>query len=74
MSKQEKNIIAFVVMCINEYAKRNDMTSKDTYLYLREYKGIEFLIENYEAEHTVGIEDVMEDLDQVCTNNGGVRV
>lgn len=74
MPKHEKNIIAFVVMCINEYAKRNDMTSKDAYLYLREYKGIDFLIETYEAEHTVGLDDVMEDLAQICANNGGVRV
>ena len=74
MVKYEKNIIAFIVMCVNEYAKRLEKNSKDTYLYLREYKGIEFLIENYEAEHTVGIDDVMEDLDQVCANNGGVIV
>jgi len=74
MQKYEKNVIAFMVMCINEYAKRYDMTSKEGYLYLKKYKGIDFLIENYEAEHTVGIDDVIEDLTQVCANNGGVSV
>lgn len=47
------------------------MTSKEAYLYLRNFKGIEFLKENYEAEHTVGLDDAIDDLKQVCINNGG---
>ena len=38
---------------------------------IKEYKGIKFLKENYEAEHTVGIDDAIDDLKQVCINNGG---
>lgn len=71
MSKQEKNIINYIVICINEFAKQNKMTSKEAYLYLRDYKGIEFLKENYEAEHTVGLDDAIDDLKQVCVKNGG---
>lgn len=71
MSKQEKNIINYIVICINEFAKQHKITSKESYLYLRDYKGIEFLKENYEAEHTVGLDDAMDDLTQVCINNGG---
>lgn len=71
MSKQEKNIINYIVICINEFAKQNKMTSKEAYLYLRDYKGIEFLKENYEAEHTVGLDDAIDDLKQVCIKNGG---
>jgi hypothetical protein len=41
------------------------------HMYLKEYKGIKFLKENYEAEHTVGIDDAIDDLKQVCINNGG---
>ncbi len=48
-----------------------NITSKEAYLYLRDFKGIEFLKENYEAEHTVGIDDAIDDLKQVCINNGG---
>ena len=71
MSKQEKNIINYIVICINEFAKRCKITSKDAYMYLKEYKVINFLNENYEAEHTVGIDDAIDDLKQVCINNGG---
>ena len=71
MSKQQKNIINYIVICINEFAKQFKMTSKEAYLYLRNFKGIEFLKENYEAEHTVGLDDAIDDLKQVCINNGG---
>lgn len=71
MSKQEKNIINYIVICINEFAKQNKITSKESYLYLRDFKGIKFLKENYEAEHTVGLDDAVEDLKQVCIKNGG---
>ena len=40
MSKQEKNIINYIVICINEFAKRCKITSKEAYMYLKEYKGI----------------------------------
>ena len=71
MKKHEKNIINFIVICINEFAKHYEITSKEAYSYLEKYKGIEFLKENYEAEHTVSMDDTIEDLQQICFNNGG---
>ncbi len=71
MSKKEKDIINYIVICINEFAKKFKMTSKESYLYLRDFKGIEFLKESYEAEHTLGLDDAIDDLKQVCINNGG---
>lgn len=71
MSKEEKNIINYIVICINEFAKQCNITSKMSYIYLKEHKGIEFLKENYEAEHTVSLDDTMDDLKQICINNGG---
>ena len=71
MSKQERNLIDYIVSCINEFAKQCKISSKEAYIYLKNFKGIEFLKENYEAEHTVGLDDAIEDLKQVCTNNGG---
>ncbi len=71
MSKNEKNIINYIVICINEFAKHYKITNKEAYLYLRDYKGIEFLKENYEAEHTIGLDDAIDDLKQICIKNGG---
>ena len=71
MSKKKKKIIDYIVICINEFAKHYKITSKEAYIYLRDFKGIEFLKENYEAEHTIGLDDTIDDLKQICINNGG---
>lgn len=71
MSKQEKKIIDYIVICINEFAKQCKMTSKEAYFYLKEFKGIEFLKDCYEAEHTLSLDDAVEDLKGICSNNGG---
>lgn len=71
MIKQQKRVINYIVICINEFAKQCKLTSKEAYLYLKKYGGINFLKENYEAEHTLGIDDAIDDLKQVCRKNGG---
>lgn len=71
MPKSTKNIINYIVICINEFGKKHKITSKEAYLYLKKFNGINFLKENYEAEHTLGLDDAMEDLKQICINNGG---
>ena len=71
MYKKKKRLIDYIVICINEFAKQCKISSKEAYLYLKKFKGIEFLKENYEAEHTVSLDDAVEDLKQVCSNNGG---
>lgn len=71
MSKYEKNVINYIVICINEFAKQFKITSKDAYFYLKDFKGIEFLKENYEAEHTLSLDDALDDLKKICKNNGG---
>ena len=40
-------------------------------MYLYNHKAIKFLKENYEAEHTLSFDNVMEDLSILCRRNGG---
>jgi hypothetical protein len=63
--------IHYYVMCIGEFARAKSISAKDAFNYLRAYKGVEFLIECYDAEHTLSLENAVEDLTQVCRNNGG---
>lgn len=35
------------------------------------YSGIAFLDENYEIEHTLSLDDAVEDLELICRKNGG---
>lgn len=71
MSDKEKKVINYIVICISEFAKQKLVTTKEAYNYLKDYKGLEFLNECYEAEHTVSLNDTIEDLTEICKKNGG---
>ncbi len=69
--KIDKRIIGYVVAVINEFAKTYNLTVREASNYLSRYKGLEFLMEHYEAEHLLSLEDSVEDLARVCYNHGG---
>ncbi len=71
MSEKEKKIINYLVICIDEFAKQKEISRKDAYNYLKKYKGLEFLDECYEAEHTLSLNDAVEDITGICKRNGG---
>lgn len=66
-----KEIIEYVVTAINEFAKRNFLTNKEASNYLLRYKGIDFLERCYAAEHTLSVNDWIDDITAVCKRNGG---
>lgn len=72
MAQDEKRIVDYIVVCISEFASRYEMHMKDAYIYLTKYKGIEFLKEFYDVEHTLSFDDAMEDLSAICKKNGGM--
>ena len=71
MLKQEEKVLNYIIICIDEFAKQKKISRQEAYNYLKKYKGLEFLNECYEAEHTVSLNDAVEDLIQVCKGNGG---
>lgn len=70
MSELKKKI-NYTVVCVNEFANRFHIASKEAFIYLYEYKGIEFIKEHYDIEHTLSIDDAVDDLTMICRNNGG---
>lgn len=72
MSKEQSNIIEYLVCVIGAFAKRFSMTNANSYEYLRKYKGLDFLTKHYAVEHTQSIEDAVDDLAIVCSRHGGV--
>lgn len=66
--------IDYTVVCVNEFARKKSIHPRVAFLYLYHYKGIHFLKENYEIEHTLSLDDAIEDLDIICTNNGGTLI
>lgn len=70
MSELKKKI-NYTVVCVNEFANKLHIASKEAFYYLYEYKGIEFIKEHYDIEHTLSLDDAVEDLIMICRNNGG---
>lgn len=67
----DKNVIAYIVAAINEFARNHHLSVREASNYLIRFKGIDFLTEHYNAEHLLSFDDSVQDLTQVCLNNGG---
>lgn len=70
MPTAQRNLLNYIVVCISEFAATHGMHMRDAYIYLKEHKGIDFLKEFYDVEHTLSFDDVMEDLASICRKNG----
>ncbi len=66
-----KEVIEYMVTAISEFAKRNSLTAKEASNYLLRFNGINFLEQCYPAEHTLSINDWVDDMTAVCKRNGG---
>jgi hypothetical protein len=65
------NIVNYMVVCVNEFADRLNINGKEAFNYLNQHKAINFLLDNYEIEHTLSIDDAVDDMVIVSNNNGG---
>ena len=63
--------ILYYVMCVSAFSEKKGLNQQDAFNYLHKHDGIRFLIDCYEAEHTLSLDDAVEDLTLVCKNNGG---
>ena len=74
MSKSILEQIEYIVVLITEFAKAHGITTQQAYKYLRDYKGLDFVEEFYDVEHTQSFEDTVEDLSFYCKRMGGTLV
>ena len=74
MSKEQTNIIEYLVCVIGAFARQFSLTNAKAYQYLRQYKGLDFLTKHYGVEHTQSIEDAVEDIAIICNRHGGALV
>ena len=71
MSKESRKQVNYTVACIHEFANRNRMSQQAAYKYLHKYQGIAFLTDYYDIEHTLSMDDAMDDMKAICQKNGG---
>lgn len=70
-SQKVRDMVEYINCCIGAFAREYKLKTWQAYAYLRRFTGIDFLIQCYEAEHTLSIEDAVEDLQVICARNGG---
>ena len=63
--------LAYIIAIVNDFAARFSLNPQQAYRYLSRFKGIDFLDEFYDIEHTQSFEDVVDDLALYCRKNGG---
>lgn len=71
LREKDLNIVKYMVVCVNEFADRLNINGKEAFNYLNGHKAINFLLDNYEIEHTLSIDDAVDDMIMVSKNNGG---
>lgn len=74
MSREEKNRISYYIACIGAFAERFSISNAFAYNYLLRYNALDFIYDHYETEHTLSIDDAVEDMYQISKRNGGALV
>ncbi len=70
-AKKQQDILEFIAFVVGEFAQKYNLTDYESYEYLNRYEAIAFLIDCYEAEHTLSLENVVEDVQEFCVKKGG---
>ena len=65
------NKIAYTVACVSRFATTHRLSKKDAFSYLYNNKAIAFIKEHYDIEHTLSLDDAVEDMTEICRQNGG---
>lgn len=58
-------------MCIVEFGKKFGMPANISFNYLKENQALNFLDECYAAEHTLSLDDALDDIQAISRRHGG---
>lgn len=70
----DKYQIPYTNLCIRKFAERNGMSLDAAFTYLLTYGGMQYLVNFYDVEHTLPIEDTIDELILTCKAAGGAIV
>ena len=62
---------SYAVACVSEFAQAKNLSTKEAFSYLYNHKGLQFLKDFYDVEHTLSFDEVVDDLTTICRQNGG---
>ena len=68
---ETSKMVYYSIMIINMFANKFSLTIRDAYFYLNKYKGLKFLKDFYDINHTLNSDDIVLDLIALCKKEGG---
>ena len=68
---QVKDKVEYIIVLINEFAKRFRLTDVQAYRYVAHYKGIDMIDEHYNIMHTLDLDEMVNSLAIFCHRQGG---
>ena len=71
MSKTLKDRLDYLIALVSEFAATHHLSLQQAYLYLQQYKGLDFADEFYDVEHTQSFDHTVEDITIYCKRMGG---
>lgn len=74
MTKNIVDKVNYIIAFINEFAKTHLLTEPQAYRYLERFKGMEFIDDFYDVEHTQSFSDTVADVTTYCHRMGGALV
>ena len=70
----DKKAISYIVFIVSEFSKEYSLPLHKAFAYLADYGAIRFIDENYDAEHLLSTDEVVEDMYAISRKNGGTLV
>jgi hypothetical protein len=58
--------------CNRKKGRTTRLGGEAAYQFLSQYGEIEFLMRHYDIEHTLSLDDAIDDLEKVCRDNGDI--
>jgi hypothetical protein len=66
-----QDVIHYLVMSMALFAQKHHISRKEACNYLVRFKGFRFVLDNYEVEHQLSLQDCVDDMTAICKRNGG---
>ncbi len=71
MSRATINKLNYIIAFITEFAKVHHISIQQAYIYLQQFRGLDFVDKYYEVEHTNSFENAVDDVTIYCHRMGG---
>lgn len=70
-TRTDTNMLNFTIVLIDVFAARYGLEIRQAFNYLNRFQGMQFLCKHYNTLHTLSFDEAIDNLIDVCKQNGG---